>query len=225
MQRARLRHRPIRIYLKVLPQRGKRIADAYEAMGDNANDPHVAASYRAMIIETFAQYQFVKKAGLTVELIESGAPDPYRASPRLAIIDVRENKHLWLYPTLGGFGAVDDGSFRTGNPLLEPTDEYIGTVNLCVNDVFRIVHDYFGHIQEGVGFRADGEENAWRCHAAMYSREALGAITTELRGQNSWLNYGPHGERNRSASAAETVYAQQKIGLLPPWAWDEGRHD
>lgn len=85
------------------------------------------------------------------------------------------------------------------------------------NDLFRIVHDYFGHLKEGYGFRAAGEDNAWRSHASMYSDLARPAMTTETRGQNSWVNYGPHGEKNRTASAADTVYADQKVGLMPEW--------
>jgi hypothetical protein len=49
----------------------------------------------------------------------------------------------------------------------------------------------------------------------MYSDEARPAMTTETRGQNSWVNFGPHGEANRKASAADTIYADQKVGLLP----------
>jgi hypothetical protein len=39
-------------------------------------------------------------------------------------------------------------------------------------------------------------------------------MTTETRGQNSWVNFGPHGEANRSNQKA-TVYAEQKATLLP----------
>ena len=142
----------------------------------------------------------------------------------MGILDVVENNHLWMFPTLiGGFGAEDDDI--DDNLLLSPTTEFIGDLQLCANDVFRIVHDYFGHVRDGIGFRADGEENAWRSHAAMYSRPALGALTTELRGQNSWLNYGPYGDHNRKAKAEDTKYAEQKNGLLPEWVWDEGRED
>ena len=31
----------------------------------------------------------------------------------------------------------------------------------------------------------------------------MGAITSETRGQNSWLNYGPYGETNRTASVED----------------------
>src|SRR5262249_10272335 len=84
---------------------------------------------------------------------------------------------------------------------------------------------YFGHFKEGVGFRADGEENAWRSHAAMFSELARGALTSETRGQNSWLNYGPPAEHNKTASPADTIYAPQKVGLMPAWTVNEGRED
>ena len=55
----------------------------------------------------------------------------------------------------------------------------------------------------------------------MFSNEAIPALTSETRGQNSWLNYGPHGERNRTALGKDTIFADQKTGLLPSWAWED----
>lgn len=127
--------------------------------------------------------------------------------------------------TLNGKTAKEEGLSTEGNPLLQRAGEVIDGRDAVVNDVFRIVHDYFGHIKDGIGFRADGEENAWRSHSAMYSDLARRAMTTETRGQNSWVNFGPHGETNKTASAADTQYAAQKIGLLPEWASEEGRRD
>lgn len=46
-------------------------------------------------------------------------------------------------------------------------------------------------------------------------------MTAETRGQNSWVNFGPFGETNRHANAAETHYAPQKIGIMPDWAFDD----
>jgi hypothetical protein len=93
---------------------------------------------------------------------------------------------------------------------------------VLANDLFRAVHDAFGHGLEGAGFRAQGEENAWQAHRRLFTGSALGAITTETRGQNSWLNYGPHGETNQNAKVEDTVFAEQKTGLMPSWTWTEG---
>lgn len=218
-----LQYEPPRQYAQVDAARAKRMAEAFDQMQHAPDDPLVRASYRAMIEETLQQYQFIKATGLEVSLMTEGMEDPYAASPRLATEDVRNNNHLWVYPTDFGFGGPNASDIDiSGNPLLEWTDEYIGDTRLRANDVFRIVHDYFGHVKDGFGFRADGEENAWQSHAAMYTPLARRAMTTETRGQNSWVNFGPYGEKNRTASASETEYAPQKIGLLPEWVSEEG---
>ena len=59
----------------------------------------------------------------------------------------------------------------------------------------------------------------------MFSDDALPAMTAETRGQNSWLNYGPHGTNNRTAATEDTVFAPQKLGVLPPWVHHEGAED
>lgn len=219
-------YNPPRTYAKVDIERAKRIADEYEKMAHNPNDPKVKESYDAMIKETLDQWEAIKKTGLKVEPIPAGSPDPYAASPRLALIDVKDNNHLWFFPTASGFGGTESAGIDiSGNPLMQPTGEVINGHQMLANDVFRIVHDYFGHIKEGVGFRADGEENAWRSHSAMYSDKARPAMTAETRGQNSWVNFGPFAEFNKAATGADTQYAPQKTGLLPDWVMTEGASD
>lgn len=191
------------------------IARAFEEMPHTPDDPATKASYDALIKETQAQYNAIKGTGLKIEPIRPDMPDPYAANPRLAAKDVAENNHLWYFPTESGFGS--GATSLEGHPMMRATGETIGDKPLLANDMFRIVHDYFGHLKEGHGFRAAGEDNAYRTHSAMYSDLARPAMTTETRGQNSWVNYGPHGETNRKASAADTVYADQKVGLMPEW--------
>lgn len=82
------------------------------------------------------------------------------------------------------------------------------------NDLFRAIHDYFGHAKEGHQFGPKGEENAYRVHSSMFSPEARKAMATETRGQNSWVNYGPYGEANR-ANPKNTKFADQKTVLMP----------
>lgn len=213
-------------YVKVDKERAARIANAYEEMQHNPSDPEVIAAYDAMIAETEAQYQAMLDAGIEIEFIDfDKTGDPYAESPRLMTEDVRNNNHMWVFSTKDGFGSSDTFD-PVDNPLLRDTKfKDKNGVPMLANDVFRAVHDYFGHVKEGVGFRADGEENAWRAHAAMYSPLARRAMTSETRGQNSWVNFGPHGEANQTATADTTVYADQKIGLLPTWVSEEGRVD
>lgn len=212
---------PVATYVTVDKARAARIAQAFEEMKHDPEDPETKAAYAAMIEETLAQWQFIKGTGLKVEFITG--KDPY-GNPRNAILDVVRNNHLWVFPTSEGFGGTESQDVDiSGNPLLEIVPgETISGRPVQVNDIFRIVHDYFGHVAEGVGFRADGEENAWRLHSSMYSPLARRAMTTETRGQNSWVNFGPYADFNRTAGPAETQYAPQKIGLLPQWVVEEG---
>ena len=222
MKSAGLAYDPPKTYAKLDKERAARIGAEFDKMKHDPDNPAVKASYEALAREVVAQWHEIQKTGLKVEWIKPGQDDPYAETPRLAAEDVVQNNHWWGFPTDLGFGSDPDAEHHN-NPMLQLTDEVVDGKQLVVNDVFRIVHDYFGHFKDGNGFRAEGEENAWRSHVAMFSEQARGAMTAETRGQNSWVNYGPKGEFNRKASAGDTVYAPQKIGLLPAWASEEGR--
>ena len=216
MKEAGLPYEPPTKFARVDPAYAKTVADAYEAMAHAPQSPEVKRAYSKMIDETVAQWHAMMKTGLKVSFTDAEHPYPYKL-PHDVFKDVRDNNHMWVYSTDEGFGGPEAAKTfdPSENPLLSPTDIKVGGKTLLANDVFRAVHDYFGHIEEGVGFRHDGEENAWRVHSAMFSPEARAAMTSETRGQNSWVNWGPHGEKNRTASQETTEYAAQKSGLLP----------
>ena len=218
-------------YVEVDPVRAKRIADAYEAMTHTPNDPAVNAAYKALIDQTVAQYRALEKAGYKFWFIDPNTAEgaAYASSPWNAMRDLRANQSMGSFPTVSGFGTKEDFN-PAANPLLTdtgirwPFGSPTGPAQpVLANDLFRAVHDAFGHGIEGAGFRAQGEENAWQAHSRLFYGDAVGAITTETRGQNSWLNYGPFGEQNRKARAEDTVFADQKTGLMPEWTWLEGR--
>jgi len=102
------------------------------------------------------------------------------------------------------------------HPLLGDTNSVTG---LSTNDKFRAIHDLFGHAAEGYGFGPRGEENAWLKHSQMFSREAQKALTTETRGQNSWVNFDRHNYdsagNHLKRPLADRPYAIQKVALLP----------
>ena len=221
-ERAGIDYQPHSEYLKVDPERGSAIAQAYEQMTHAPNDPAVRSAYSKLAEETLAQYEAIKKTGFKFEFNPEGQA-VYEKGPWDAVKDVRENNRMYVYPTDEGYGTgagITEQDIAE-NPLLSMVEgETWGGKPVRVNDVFRGVHDYFGHAKDGFGFRHNGEENAWRSHLGMYSPEAQRALTTETRGQNSWLNFGPHGEANRTANTEDTVFAPQKIGLLPDWVLD-----
>lgn len=182
-------------------------------MPHDPNHPDVKAAYGALINETKDQFQHMKNAGLKITPIKPGQSNPYPNSKAMHD-DVKHNNHLYFFPTDQGFGSGD--SNPTDHPMLQPTGEHVDGHHLMANDLFRVVHDYFGHAKEGTGFGPHGEESAWKEHSKMFSPLAQKALTTETRGQNSWVNFGPHGESNRK-NPNQTVYADQKAGLMPDW--------
>jgi hypothetical protein len=216
-------------YVEVDEERAQRIAQAYEEMAHDPQNPKVKEAYAELIRQTIAQYQALVDAGYQFWFMDLNVPSnlEYAASPYNAMRDLRQNKTMGVFPTVEGFGTseldVND------NPLLAETgfEWSVGGLDgpkmpVLANDLFRAVHDAFGHGLEGAGFRARGEENAWQAHIRLFTGPAKGAITSETRGQNSWLNYGPEGENNRTAKVEDTVFADQKTGLMPEWTWTEG---
>ncbi len=218
-------------YVQVDADRARRIAQAYEAMPHAPQDPAVREAYQNLIRQTRAQYDALVAAGYRFWFTDLSIPQnqEYLSTPWNAMRDIRANQVMGVFPTEDGFGSNEDFDPES-NPLLADTGLTWPSGGLdgapkrvLANDLFRAVHDAFGHGLEGAGFRAQGEENAWQAHARLFTGSALGAITSETRGQNSWLNYGPHGEKNRTAAVEDTVFADQKTGLMPEWTWMEGR--
>lgn len=218
-------------------ERSKEIADAYENMKHEPENPDVMSAYEAMATETIDQYQAISDSGYVFEIWE-GEGEPYANSSEM-LKDVRENKHMYILSTENDFGDTPiTEQQRKENPLLR--DSGIKDVNgktLLVNDIFRGVHDFFGHAERGNSFGPKGEENAWDVHVRMYSPLAARAMTTETRGQNSWVNFSgvndgakakfkeatklrkegktEEADKLRDEARSEFIFAEQKIGLLP----------
>lgn len=83
------------------------------------------------------------------------------------------------------------------------------------NDKFRAVHDLFGHSATGRGFSRHGEEAAYLSHRQMFPPEAHAALTSETRGQNSYLNYAGGEFPDQSPGT--------KLVGIPAWASATGK--
>lgn len=206
-------------YLRVNPENAASVAQEYEQMPHNPEDPQVKQSYNALAQEVRAQYDHAVNNGYNFEFYPDH--DPYPNSPREAVLDLHHNKHMYVYPTETGYGS---GEANGDHPLLGDSGVRWNGQPVTHNDLFRAVHDFYGHAKEGLGFRADGEDNAYRQHAAMFSPEAQRALASETRGQNSWVNYGPYGQQNQTAGQGDTVYAPQKAGIMPDWTTNPNLH-
>jgi hypothetical protein len=191
--------------------RAKEIADAYDAMKHEPDNPAVKASYDAFKRDIDEQWDYATKdMGVTFEPWNKPG-QPY-ANSREMRADVRNNHHLYFFR--GGEAPAD-----------HPAMEVDPATGLDYREKVRAVHDLFGHAVHGYQFGAKGEENAWAAHARMFSSEAIPALTANTKGQNSWVNFGPHMRRPDGTLIKEgepgwihpskRPYAEQKAGVLP----------
>jgi hypothetical protein len=168
------------------PMRGARIAAAY--LAGPQWDWAALPAYREFRDETTAQFDFLTRPashnGLGIE-VGTCPQDPYSDASAM-MLDMREHRRLLVYST---------AACGNSHPFLSDDE----------NDMFRAVHDAFGHAAIGRGFDRHGEEAAWCKHAMMYSAMARQALATETRGQTCTLIYHHRGTR----------FPEQKMLLLP----------
>jgi hypothetical protein len=203
----------------------REMPDVVKEAGAKNYDELLAASYKQMAKETKEQFDSLP---LGYSFHKNGEGN-YASSAEMAK-DVHGNGHLYV--------------FQGGDPhdFLHNVDPRTG---LNENEMFRAVHDAYGHAVHGNQFGPKGEEVAWGLHQQMYSPLAKLAMTAETRGQNSFVNYTPvnaklkeylneleearvAARRNRDPEKMAEIaklkketndlfqYAPQKAVLLPP---------
>jgi len=164
------------------------VVSFYDKAEHSPESPEVRKSYDAFSRETVAQFKAIEAAGYDLEPLLS-VNSPYHSGAD-AMRDVDSNNHLFFNLTEAAFGP--GGKDTSTNLLLKPTGVVLHGKEMNVNDLFRAVHDFFGHARRGVSFGPRGEFNAWREHSALYSPEAQGALAAETIGQTAWTQLGPH---------------------------------
>lgn len=174
----------------VAPDAVKRVGKAYMEMPFMDNGARAAwKAYAEGVKRQFAHLTAPESRGgmgITVTVEEN---DPYDTSApggtALFFDDVRNGRMRVMATRL------------TGSHFLLTDDE---------NDMFRAVHDVFGHCGTGRGVDRHGEEAAYRKHSTMFSALAQKALATETRGQN------------HAMIAAGGEFQAQKVAVLPLWA-------
>lgn len=206
---------------KVDTEFAKKIKDAYDELPvDDSKNPEVASAYNKAVEEIDKQFQYLTKdLGIKVEFIKD---DPYKNSEEM-FEDVINNKRLKVYQ--GG----------EPHPFLGESSK--DASGFTANEKLRAVHDYFGHFVNRNQFGKVGEEAAWVDHSKMFSPEAQRAVSTETRGQNSWVNFSgvndaaiekmkqgndlikegkiTEGNKLIAEGQAEFKFAEQKVALMP----------
>jgi hypothetical protein len=214
--------------VEVNPEKFKRIADEFEAAVHHPDHQETRRSYEALCDETKCQFEFLREAGLVIQPWK-GPGQPYAGSSEM-LASLRAG-HLYFFLTSRGHGphnCQQDGQLDQGtNPFLSPSGITIDGEPLVYNDLFRAVHDCWGHGIGAFNFGPNGEERAWMAHSHLFSDLARRALTTETRAQAAWQNFGPHmrdftgrllkkGDKGY-LPIAERPYAAQKMTLLPKW--------
>ena len=210
------------------------IADNYDRLPYNAvvkgpyQDPLVVKAYESLVRELDKQWKWlnVKIDFMPRNVLPDGEIefiDSYNANSAEVIADIRNNNHLYIYPTTADtFG--DKGMDFTGHPMLEVSPHKTASGEpLLWNDVLRAVHDALAHSIYGASFGANGEEIAFATHALLTEDPmAIWALNSETRAQNSWVNFNAGNMRNPDGSMktelpnlSERGFAAQKAALMP----------
>jgi hypothetical protein len=200
------------------PVKAMKTSDDYVAMAHEPNNPAVKASYDALKLQIDDQHKFLaERAGVKMEPWTQPG-QPYTNSAEMQA-DIAKNNHLYFFPTEDGYG---EGAQANDHPMLDKDAK-----GVVVNDKFRAVHDYFGHASEGNQFGPKGEQAAYNAHKDTLTEGAHGALTTETKGQNSFVNSGPHMRDENGALLQKgdprflppqaRPFAEQKAGLLPEY--------
>lgn len=227
-QGVKLKHKPTKIKGEdvVDPAYGLFIANGYEDLKHNPNDPEVKQAYNKFIDETLDQARELQKNGMKFEPegslhycvshgIRCGKGGSYESASAMHK-DIEDNKHLLYRPSDNDYEGVEDHPmFRLSNI------KNINGKRMRVNDVFRSVHDINGHNKANrAPFTPEGEQRSFLEHKKLYSQEAIRALFTETQGQGGWVNFNiKSGEQNRHfqdiGDLEKLKFPKQKAGLFP----------
>jgi len=198
--------------IKINAKDGREIANEYDRLKHDPNNPQVSSAYNDFIKETNQQYADIQKRGIKVNRIGEGVK-PYETSSELHR-DIAMKK-INYFPTDKGFGR--DADKFSNHPLLGPSPFKDTAGNtLTNNDTFRVVHDINGHnFGEKAGFSPTGEQNAFETHKLFYSENAQRALFTETAGQSNWASFSKEFGENNRTTPDKMVFAEQKAGLFP----------
>lgn len=158
------------------------IADAYDRMPHDPDNCFVIAAYRSFRVQTMYQWFMMHAKNEVHAFPWVGAGQPYKNSAEM--FEHIDNDRQLLFYT--------GGDLPNDHPLAAQSGLRRSGVNLTYNDIFRAVHDYYGHYLIRASFGPKGEEAAYQNHLQCYTGLARMALQTETQGQNSWFNYGEH---------------------------------
>ena len=206
---------------RLAPSYCREVARWYDASPLDGADARERDLYESFKRETEDQFDALLAAGFSVRpWLEAG--QPYKSSHELRARVVREHV-LYVYLTASGHGpgpgrSVDDLDCGD-HPMLVTSDYSVDGITFTYNDLFRAVHDLFGHVMHPNTFRIEGELCAVMSHLTMYSTEVAPVVLAESAAQICWFYYGPHLEATGDPFGIGTTspkpYPAQKVLVMP----------
>lgn len=182
-------------------------ADIYEEIENTTEDTQVNDSYVVFKEHLVKQFSLLIAHGF--EFIDGRGEHEYASSNELRK-DLNSGRIIYR-PTISEASTFSE--IKENHPLSE-TFEIAGK-SWMANDIFRIVHDFYGH-GAGHSFSPKGEHYAWFEHRSMLPMEARTALFCETRGQSSWVNFGKHIRQSETyIPPADRPFAPQKTGKVP----------
>ncbi len=213
--------------VKIDPTQGQEIADGFDELAHDPNNPDVKSAYDALNKETKQQYDTLRQGGLKITKLKDGDKGYITAEEMHK--DIVDNNHLSYHPTEHGFGANEE--LYQDSPMLKGSGEIgLDGNEIPNNDLFRIVHDINGHnTSDQSDFSPEGEHQAYLTHKQQYSPLAGRALFTETAGQANWGVFNKKsGESNRQkiirGNESEIEFAEQKTGIFPQSIIDGNHH-
>ncbi|MFD7134574.1 hypothetical protein [Streptomyces sp. NPDC059894] len=205
------------------------IANWYDQAPLTSGTKEEALQYQMLKEDTLDQFEVLRENGVTIEPWLSEG-QPYTSSATLSD-QLHADRKLYVFLTANGHGqngqvnGTQDAQRPEDHPMLEPSPVSSRGIRLLFNDLFRAVHDAFGHAARGNRFTARGEFMAAWDHMKMYRPACHPVLLSETVGQICWFYFGPHlrrpdgtvpGPSDRDwVPPSERPYSPQKTVPMP----------
>ena len=156
------------------------------------------------------QYYALVDHGFTIKPWHGfGSDQPYDCSLDM-IESIDQFGTLYYFQTDHGFGNGDQVS--ADHPMVDQTGIVIDGLPVLYNDLFRAVHDLFGHYLHGCTFAPLGEYKAFIGHLQLFGIDSLAseALMIETIYQSTFFGFGRHIRRsdNTIPKPTETDYIE-----------------
>lgn len=150
----------------------------YNSLACDYSHPAVHSSYRILVDHLMEQYKLLCDNGIVFTFTKR------ETSTSRDLFSAMEKKHPIPVLLTSAAGALPED-----HPFLADSGVSYDAHHLCINDIFRAVHDIVAHYVPNAPFSPQGEFRSWIAHITTLPQEAWLALWCETRGQNASTNF------------------------------------